>query len=277
MRQEARVGAGMSAARAGFSVSSVGVALRSIWRDARGVERVAYRIGAVLLASGLVHLGVLVLSGGTWDGPLSFRKATTFGLSFGLTLITITWVAGFVAMRPRTRAGLLGLFSAACVLEVGLVTAQVWRGRPSHFDLETGVDGVIARTLAMGGAALVVVIVTLTVLAFRPNRDTAPSTRLAVRAGLLALDLALAFGVAMIARGMLLVFAGQQLAAYAEGGSLKPEHASTMHAVLVLPALAWLLTFTPLTERQRVRVVWLGIAGYAVAAVVTTLGLTALY
>lgn len=258
-------------------MSAVSSAVTGIWRGARGIERAAYRVGAVLIASGVVHLGVLVFSGGAWDGPLSFRKATTFGVSFGLTLLTITWVSGFVAMRPRTRKVLLGLFTAACVLEVGLVTAQVWRGRPSHFDLETAVDGVIARTLAMGGAAIVLVVVSLTVLAFRPNPATPPSMRLAVRAGLLGLDAALGFGVAMIARGMLLVFAGNQQAAYADGGSLKPEHAATMHAVLVLPALAWLLTFTPLTERQRVRVVWVGIAGYVVLAAATAFGLTALY
>jgi len=38
-------------------------------------------------------------------------------------------------------------------------------------------------------------------------------------------------------------------------GALKPAHAVTMHAILVLPALAWLLTFTQLAEARRVRIV----------------------
>jgi hypothetical protein len=68
---------------------------------------------------------------------------------------------------------------------------------------------------------------------------------------------------------MLLVFSGAPTVAYATGGSLKPTHAVTMHAILVLPMLAWLLSFADWTERRRVRVVLLGAAGYlALAAVV---------
>jgi hypothetical protein len=88
---------------------------------ARAVERACYVVGAVLMASGLVHLGVLVVTGGSWQGPLSWRKPTTFGVSFGLTLITIAWVASYIRLGRRTRNWLLGLFAGACVLEVSLI------------------------------------------------------------------------------------------------------------------------------------------------------------
>ncbi|OLD65328.1 MAG: hypothetical protein AUI47_02445 [Acidobacteria bacterium 13_1_40CM_2_68_5] len=65
-------------------------------------------VGALVLVSGLIHLGILVISGGTWEGPLSLRKATTFGLSFGLTLITIVWVAALLRLSDRSLAALLG-------------------------------------------------------------------------------------------------------------------------------------------------------------------------
>ncbi|WP_331857401.1 hypothetical protein [Amycolatopsis thermoflava] len=71
------------------------LALRdTLWTRARPVERVAYVVAAALFASGLVHLVVLVASGTTWEGPLSYRKAMTFGLSFGLTLASVTWATG---------------------------------------------------------------------------------------------------------------------------------------------------------------------------------------
>jgi len=70
----------------------------------------------------------------------------------------------------------------------------------------------------------------------------------------------------MIAKGMLLVFAGDPQAAYATGGSLKPTHAVTMHAILVLPLLAWLLSFADWSEQRRSGVVLLGAAGYALLA-----------
>ena len=44
----------------------------------KGVERTAYWTGGLLLLSGVMHLVVLLTSGGTWEGPLSLRKPTTF-------------------------------------------------------------------------------------------------------------------------------------------------------------------------------------------------------
>ena len=61
---------------------------RSFWDRDQSVERVGYIVASLLLLSGLVHLGILIIDGGSWKGPLS-RKPITFGLSFGLTLITI--------------------------------------------------------------------------------------------------------------------------------------------------------------------------------------------
>ena len=55
----------------------------------RPVERSGYAIGSLLLLSGVIHLAVLLISGGTWEGPVSLRKSVTFGLSFGLTLINM--------------------------------------------------------------------------------------------------------------------------------------------------------------------------------------------
>ena len=79
------------------------------------VERACYAVGATLIASGLFHLGVLLVTGGSWQGPVSWRKPITFGVSFGLTLITIAWVASYISLGRRTRTWLLGCSPApAC-------------------------------------------------------------------------------------------------------------------------------------------------------------------
>src|SRR5262245_57543713 len=98
----------------GSETPSIVASFASFWRDGRRLERVGYAVGALLLVSGLIHFAVLIMSGGSWYGPLSFRKAATFGLSFGLTLITIVWVSCFLAMGERVRSVLLGVFSVAC-------------------------------------------------------------------------------------------------------------------------------------------------------------------
>ena len=230
------------------------------------VERACYGVGAVLMASGLVHLGVLVVTGGSWHGPVSWRKPTTFGVSFGLTLVTIAWVASYIRLGSRTRTWLLGLFAGACLLEVSLITLQAWRRVPSHFNLETAFDGLVARVLAAGGGVLIAVIAILTVASWRADPQVAPSMRLAVRAGLVALDVAVLVGAVMIATGISRALGGEQQAAYAAGGALKPAHAVTMHGVLVPPAVAWLLARAGWPEDRRVRVVWLAVVGYALLA-----------
>ncbi len=162
---------------------SIVASLGSFWRRGQRIERVGYIVGALLLVSGLIHFAILVIGGGSWQGPVSLRKPTTFGLSFGLTLITVVWVSSF------------------------------------------------------GFAALMGAVIA---------------------------------GALMIAKGMRLVFAGDPQTAYATGGTLKPTHAVTMHAILVLPLLAWLLSFTNWSERRRTAAVLVASAGYTLLAVVVT-------
>jgi hypothetical protein len=247
-------------------------ALAAMWRRSRRVEKVAYLIGCLLLASGVVHLGVLVLTHRSWAGPLSLRKAMSFGLSFGLTLITIVWVASWVRLGDRPRTALIGVFAFACVLETMLVTLQAWRSVPSHFNMETTFDALVARTLAAGGVVLVATIVTLTVAAFRANPSVPISLRVSIQVGFVILCASMIVGGLMIARGMVLVFSGEPQAAYATGGFLKPTHAVTMHAILVLPLLAWLLSFTDWTERRRLNLVLLAATGYVVLASAVAVG-----
>jgi hypothetical protein len=241
--------------------------LRRYYVSGRPIERLCYLLAGLLLGSGLAHVVVYGIDGGAWEGPVSWRKPVTFGLSFGITLASITWVATFVRLPARTRNWVLGLFAAACLVEVSLVTLQRWRGVPSHFNDETTFDTLITRVLAAGGGIIVVTIVWLTVAALRPNPQTPPSMRIAVRVGLVTLIGALAVGGVMIATGMVSVYQGDRQAAYLLGGWLKPAHAALMHAVTVLPALAWLASFTDQPEDHRVRLTALAAVGYLVAAV----------
>lgn len=238
----------------------------------RRVEQVAYVVAALLFASGLVHFCVLVVSGGTWLGPLSLRKPTTFGLSFGLTLATVAWVTSFLTIRPRVRTVLLGAFTVVSVVETALVTMQAWRGVPSHFNFETSFDNAVSMTLAAGGGVIILTALGFTTAALVGTGTMAPSMRLAVRYGFLVLLVALGVGAVMIATGVVEARSGNPQLAYNTAGGLKPIHLVAMHAILVLPGLAWLLRFTTWSERRRVQVVWAGIAAYsALTAVVAIL------
>src|SRR3977135_1231803 len=148
-------------------VRSMATSLRGFWTHGRTVERACYLIGAVLFLAGLFHLGVFAVDGGPWDGPVSWRKPATFGLSFGSTLITISWVASYLTLSSRARSWLLGIFAADFGLEVAGITIQAWRYVPSHFNTETPFNTLVAMSLAVGGAVLLVVLGALAVTAFR--------------------------------------------------------------------------------------------------------------
>ncbi|MFJ8792414.1 hypothetical protein [Streptomyces sp. NPDC102462] len=233
--------------------------------DPRPVERLCHAIGLLLVVSGVVHLAVFAVDGGPWYGPVSWRKPVTFGLSFGATLIAITWVTSYLRIEPRLRAALLTVFAADCVVEVGGITLQAWRRVPSHLDMETPFDTAVSMTLAIGGGVLVVLLTVFAVVAFRHRPAGPPGMAPAVRAGFAVLLVALASGAAMIARGVVLTRTGHQEAAYHSTAPLKPLHGVSLHAVLVLPALAWLLSRTSWSERARRRTVAVAIGCYVAA------------
>jgi hypothetical protein len=237
-------------------------------RARRPVERACYLVAAVLVVAGLVHLGVAVALPRPWEGPLSWRKPVTFGTSFGTVLAGITWVTSYLRLADRTRAVLLGVFAADAVVEVAGITVQAWRHQPSHLNTVGALNTVVAMALAVGGAVLVATLGAFAVVALRGRIDAPAPLRRALRAGFALLLAALASGAAMIARGEVLIQQGDRALAYDTAGFLKWFHAVTLHAVLVLPALAWLLARTRLDEARQQRAVTAGVAAYGFAAAV---------
>ena len=215
-------------------------------------QRVGYGCAALLLASAAFHAGVFLVAGGSWEGPVSWRKPIVFGLSFGITLATITWFMSFLRPRRGTGWALVGTFAGASVAEVFLVSMQRWRGVPSHFNESTAFDGAVFS--AMGALVSVLVLLTVIVAARSFLRlDAPPALAWAIRAGLLLLLVSQAVGVQMISEG------GNTFGA---AGALKVPHAVTLHAVQVLPALALLSLLAGARERRSLRVVAVATAGY---------------
>jgi hypothetical protein len=216
-------------------------------------QRLGYACGALLVASGLFHVVVYLLDGGGWDGPLSWRKPVVFGLSFGITLVTVTWILGFLRM-PRVAGWLLvGLFAAASLGEVVLISMQTWRGVASHFNEATPFDSAVFSAMGMLVSVIALLTVVVTVWAF-VRLDAPASLALAIRLGLVLMLVSQAVGVQMIAEGG---------STFGAAGALKLPHAFTLHAVQVLPALALVLLVSDVPEQRRVRVVEMGAAGYA--------------
>jgi hypothetical protein len=250
----------------------MGASLFGSWRRAHPPQRFAAVVGAALIVAGLAHLAAWLVVGGAWAGPISFRKPTTFGISFGLTTITLAWVAGHLRISDRVGWLLLGPLAVADTLEVFWVSVQRWRGVASHFNFATSLD---TRLFLAGGVAIAVtvtVIVVLTVLAFTAMQAT-PSMTLAIRAGLCILLVGQAVGGWMIQHGVGPASDGATtgLTTFGAAGVMKVPHAVAIHAIQVLPALAWLLSFATLAERRRVSLVGTASLGYVALVVVSML------
>ncbi|WP_156365060.1 hypothetical protein [Sciscionella sediminilitoris] len=242
------------------------------YSDAGRLERACYRIAAVLVLLGLLHLLVQAVLGGPWAGPVSWRKPAEFGLAFGVTLFAVTAASTRIAASARSRAPSLGLFAIACTVEVLAITVQAWRGVPSHFNTTTPIDSVFAMAAAFGGGVIVLSILTLTIAAIRkPLPAETRATRIAVLCGFFSLVLALLIGAAMIAIGERTMFTVSLEAAYWAATVLVPAHAVAMQGILVLPALAWLTTHTGWSAPRRTRIIMLGSTGYLLCTAVVVI------
>jgi hypothetical protein len=127
----------------------------------------------------------------------------------------------------------------------------------------------------MGGGAVAVeamVILAITVLAFTAMR-AAPRMALAIRVGLLILLVAQVVGGWMIQHGLGPAEEGvtEGLTTFGAAGVMKVPHAMAIHAIQVLPALAWLLSFAALPEPRRLGLVRIAVVGYAALVAVSVL------
>jgi hypothetical protein len=241
------------------------------WRGARPPQRFAYLVGGALVVVGLAHLVAWLVVGGAWEGPVSFRKPATFGISFGLTAITLAWVAGYLRISERTGWLLLGPLAVANSAEVAWVSVQRWRGVPAHFAQGTP-DAELFQLMGVVVVVIAAVILVVTALAFTAM-SAASSMALAIRAGLGILLVAQAVGGWMIQHGMGLVEEGATdgLTTFGAAGVMKVPHAVGIHGIQVLPALAWLLSFAALTEQRRLALVRVAVGGYLALVVVSVL------
>lgn len=257
---------------------SMAATLRGYWAQAAGFQRLLYLSGLLLLVSGVVHVGVFLADDLQWAGPVSWRKPVLFGFSFGVTLITMGWIMGFMSMG-RWAWPLSVSLTFASLLEVALITMQVWRKVPSHFNLETGFDSSVFDVMGLLVVVIALAVVVLTVRSY--GSLSAPVSMVwAIRIGLTMLVASQAVGGLIIANGIAAVvpepgaFEPEAVATasiFGEAGAMKVPHAVTLHAAQVLPAFAWLLAFTAVAERRRLQIVAVAAAGYVSLAVVAAL------
>jgi xanthosine utilization system XapX-like protein len=200
---------------------------------------------------------------------VSWRKPILFGVSFGLFGLSAGWVQGLLPYSRRWGWTTTTLMSVGAVAEVGLITAQQWRGRASHFNvlapLDTLMFSLMGVTIAVFGAGLVA----LAVWAALRLRHPAP-TVIAVLAGLGLVLVGSALGGDLMQRGLAYVEANDAVPAAVTigvAGSGKVAHAVALHGLQVLGLLALLLGRSELRPAARTRAMTCSALGYVALTV----------
>jgi hypothetical protein len=166
--------------------------------------------------------------------------------------------------RRRTENVLAAVLIGSGLVEVGLITAQAWRGVASHFNFTTTTDTIIFS--AMGGAigifSLALVALAIWAILQRPADRT---TRLAVLAGMALVITGLGLGQWVIGLGVQMAeqlgHAPETVLA-GEAGVAKFPHAMALHGIQLFIGAAVIARLGRLDDRRRLNAVRMTVAGY---------------
>ena len=228
------------------------------FRDRRA--RLLVLCGLLLLESGAAHLVVWAVAGGPWEGPVSWRKPILFGISGGLTCLSLGWAWAQLPWR-RGDAWLAATVAWALLVEVCLINLQTWRGVASHFNRATPFDSWLYDVMGLLILWVTLVAVDLTIRFFRQPTGLASDMLLAARAGLVLLVVSCLLGIWVSVHGDMRVAAGLEPERYGAAGVPKFPHGAVIHALQWLPLLAWAARRAGVTQRRRLWLVAAAVVG----------------
>ena len=223
-------------------------------------------IGILLVGSGVAHLVVWAVLGGPWEGPVSWRKPILFGVSGGLTSLSLGWAWSKLPWRWGD-VWLASSVAWALFVEVALIDLQAWRGVASHFNRATPFDSWLYDTMGVLILWVTLIAIDLTIRFFRQSTGLAADMLLAVRAGLVLLVISCLLGIWVSVNGDMRVAAGLEPERYGAAGVPKFPHGAVIHALQWLPMLAWAARQAGFTERWRVSLVAAATAGTSLIGV----------
>jgi hypothetical protein len=239
-------------------------------------------ISLALLALTLVGLAV---DPRTITGAPAWLKPFKFAVSVTIYSLTLAWMLSYVRGHRRWVALAGHLTTWSLVGELVIITAQVVRGRASHFNV-SGLDGRLFGL--MGGMIVVVFLMGLLAGALLLRQRLADAAlgaglRWGMAAALLGMGLAFIMTSLPTAGQVAAMEAGGELTSFGAhsvgvedggpglplvgwstvGGDLRVAHFIGLHGLQALPLAALALgALTPLDERRRVRLVRMLGLGY---------------
>lgn len=242
-------------------------------------------VGLLMLLALPVSLAGLALDPRTIGGAPAWLKPAKFAASTAIYSLTLAWVFTWLTGWPRVRRVVGWTTAIVLALEVGVIALQAWRGVTSHFNVATPLDAALFAVMGVAIFTQTVASLAVAVALWRqPFADAALGW---------ALRLGMALTIAGAATGGLMTqpTAAQLEAAQQQGrirvagahtvgapdggpglpgtgwslehGDLRVPHFVGLHALQVLPLLAFAATRFRRHERAQTRVVLVAAGSYA--------------
>lgn len=247
---------------------------------------------APLTAGGLLMLAVLAANlVGLWLDPRvitgmpAWLKPAKFAASTAIYMSTLAWMFGYLLDWPRMRRAVGWTTAVILTGEVAVINLQAWRGTTSHFNISTPLDGVLFATMGLGILVQTGSSVAATVALWRqPFADRAFGW--ALRLGMAIAILGASTGGLMTrptsaqladARSShRMTIAGAHTVGASDGGpglpgtgwsvqhgDLRVPHFFGLHAMQMLPLVAWLIARRSTSASRQVRLVWVAASSYS--------------
>ena len=251
--------------------------LRRLWNASAPLTA----IGLVMLAALIASAIAMAVDPGQILGAPRWLKPAKFAISSAIYAFTLAWIFSWLPERRRLTAIVGGITAVVLVVEVGIIDLQAARGLTSHFNAATALDAALFAVMGFAIVVLWFAAIALTVALFRHRFEDA-SVGWALRLGMLLTVIGQGTG------GLMTIPSGAQLEAARssglqvsgshtvggpdggpglpltgwsrEHGDLRAPHFVGIHAVQVLPAIAWLSAWFGAAWRRRA--VLLAAAGY---------------
>ncbi|MBW4700022.1 MAG: hypothetical protein KME03_19395 [Aphanocapsa lilacina HA4352-LM1] len=245
--------------------ASVGRILSSWWERAEDYQKLVYTIAGALFVIGLLHGAIWLVVGGGWADNVSWRKPTLFLTACGITATTFAWSMNYLKVDRQTGWQLaIGVIVPATFVS-SMVALQQWRGTRSHFNFfESPLDAVIAASMVVMIQLLLPTAFIFSRLTFTALRPVPKDLALALRAGILMVNISFFIGFVTIMNAVTngLLFTLQNPSVIGTAGTMKVPHGVALHGLQIFLALVAVLYFSRWSEASRLAVLRLAVAGY---------------
>ena len=241
-----------------YDVDVVNIPMNALWKTNKPLMAAAILLLPVF---GVSLLGIF-LDPRIITGMPAWLKPAKFAISGAIYAATMAWVFRYLADWPRLRSVTGWIISIVLVLEVVIIEIQAARGTTSHFNLETPLNTALFTIMGLAILILWFASIAITAALFR-QRFSDPVMAWALRIGMVITVLGAATG------GLMSAPTGSQVAEArstghmpragahtvgapdggpglpgigwsTEDGDLRVPHFFGLHAIQILPMLAWL-------------------------------------